>query len=195
MDSDASTTQRVVSSDDEQLILVDAQDRETGYLEKSRCHDGEGVLHRAFSVFVFNHAGELLMQQRAADKRLWPLYWSNSCCSHPVRGEDTASAARRRLRQELNIEAEVEFVYKFAYKAKYGELGAENEMCSVYLGRTADDVVPNRNEIAATRWIRPAALDRELVNDPDGFTPWFLMEWRRLRDDFSPELDSYRQLT
>ena len=80
------------------LILVDSDDRETGFLSKEECHRGQGTLHRAFSVFVFNREGEILLQQRSGSKPLWPLYWSNSCCSHPRRGEHVEAAARRRLR-------------------------------------------------------------------------------------------------
>lgn len=191
MDSNALTTDRIVSSEREELILVDVDDREIGYLSKARCHDGDGVLHRAFSVFVFNDAGELLLQRRAADKRLWPGYWSNSCCSHPRRGEEMATATRRRLRQELNIGAELEFVYKFSYHARYGDVGAEHEMCSVYLGRTADDVSANRNEIAAIRWLDTGEVDRALAGDAEPFTPWFRMEWQRLREDFAQQLRGY----
>ena len=95
------TKHEVVSSDEESLSLVDSDDRELGFLDKSLCHAGAGVLHRACSLFVFNEGGELLIQQRAADKRLWPSYWSNSCCSHPRRGESMETATRRRLEQEL----------------------------------------------------------------------------------------------
>ncbi|MEJ2535320.1 MAG: isopentenyl-diphosphate delta-isomerase [Gammaproteobacteria bacterium] len=95
----------VVSSDTEELILVDDQDREVGFETKAGCHDGGGLLHRAFSLFVFNPEGQLLLQRRAADKRLWPLYWSNSVCSHPRRGESMTEAVQRRLRQELRIDS------------------------------------------------------------------------------------------
>ena len=95
---------RIVSSEAEELILVDSDDNETGFLSKAECHDGQGQRHRAFSLFLFNEDGELLLQQRAASKRLWPGYWSNTCCSHPRRGETLEVATRRRLRDELNIE-------------------------------------------------------------------------------------------
>ena len=91
---------RIVSSEAEELILVDGEDNETGYLSKAACHDGDGVLHRAFSLFLFDSAGRLLLQQRAATKRLWPGFWSNSCCSHPRRGESMEVATSRRLRDE-----------------------------------------------------------------------------------------------
>jgi isopentenyl-diphosphate delta-isomerase len=85
------------SPDSDALILVDEADREVGHLSKTLCHEGRGVLHRAFSLLIFNAKGELLLQQRAAGKRLWPLYWSNSCCSHPRRAETMEAAVKRRL--------------------------------------------------------------------------------------------------
>src|SRR5579872_2001083 len=91
------------AADSEALILVDEADREVGHLSKAKCHDGQGVLHRAFSLLIFNDAGELLLQQRSAAKRLWPLYWSNSCCSHPRRAESMDSAIHRRLYEELGL--------------------------------------------------------------------------------------------
>jgi isopentenyl-diphosphate delta-isomerase len=172
---------RVVSSDDEPLILVDAADRELGTLAKSACHDGGGLLHRAFSLFVFNDEGELLIQQRHPTKRLWPSYWSNSCCSHPRAGEDLTEAVSRRLAQELALECELSFVYKFEYLARYGTAGTEHELCSVYVGRTSEEPSANETEIAAWRWIAPDALDRELAQDGERFTPWFRMEWEKLR--------------
>lgn len=184
-------TDQIVSSDSEELILVDQQDNETGHLSKAECHDGSGVLHRAFSVFLFNEGGDLLLQQRAGGKRLWPLFWSNSCCSHPRKGESMDDAALRRIEQELGVSATVEFVYKFSYQAQYGELGAEHEMCSVYLGRSNDKVKPNRNEIAAVRYVDPQALTAELAADDDVFTPWFKLEWRRLSEEFSERLGAY----
>lgn len=181
----------VVSSDSEELILVDAGDNETGFLSKAECHDGLGILHRAFSVFLFNSAGELLLQQRAGGKRLWPLFWSNSCCSHPRRGESMAEATVRRIEQELGIRVTVEFVYKFSYQAQYGELGAEHELCSVYLARSDDPLIPNRNELAAERFVDTGSLAAELNDNDDVFTPWFKLEWRRLQNDFGEQLAAY----
>jgi len=182
---------RIVSSEREQLILVDRNDIEIGYVDKSAAHDAGGMLHRAFSLFIFDLAGALLMQQRSTSKRLWPLYWSNSCCSHPRRGESMDEATRRRLQDELNIEAELEFVYKFAYQASYGELGAENELCWVYLGRTTGTIVPNRNEIADTRLMGATELQHELDTNPEQFTPWFKLEWQQLQARHGAVLAKY----
>ncbi len=182
---------RVVSSEAEQLILVDEEDREQGHLSKAACHDGDGILHRAFSAFLFNAAGELLLQQRADSKRLWPGYWSNSCCSHPRRGESMTTATGRRLDEELNLAANLEFVYKFRYQATYGELGAEHELCHVFLGRIGDSVRPNEEEIAAIRFVSAAALATELSDYPERFTPWFKLEWDALTGEHADLLKAY----
>ena len=182
---------RIVSSETEQLILVDDNDIEIGHIDKSSAHDAGGLLHRAFSLFIFDPEGRLLMQQRSAGKRLWPHYWSNSCCSHPRRGETMEEATGRRMRDELNIQAELEFVYKFTYQASYGDLGAENELCWVYLGRTGDVIVPNRNEIADTRSMSASELQQELDSNPAQFTPWFKLEWQQLKEDHAEVLRKY----
>lgn len=181
---------RVVSSDDEQLILVDGHDREIGLLAKADAHLGCGTLHRAFSLFVFNPAGELLLQQRAAGKRLWPRYWSNTCCSHPRRGEKMDSAIHRRLQEELGLSAELEFLFKFQYRARYGAKGAEHELCWVYAGRSPDLPHANVNEVSAWRYITPQALQAEIARAPQTFTPWLKLEWARILRAHSRVLDT-----
>lgn len=182
---------RIVSSEDEELILVDAEDRELGYLSKARCHDGGGMLHRAFSVFLFNARGELLLQQRSRSKRLWGGFWSNTCCSHPRRGESMEVATERRLADELHVRADLEFVYKFSYQARFEDLGAENELCYVYLGRLVSPVVPNEHEIEAVRYVSAADLGRELDSAPGQFSPWFRMEWETLLGEYRQILARY----
>jgi isopentenyl-diphosphate delta-isomerase len=177
-----------VSSDAEQLILVDSDDRVLGHDSKAACHDGAGVLHRAFSLFVFNGAGELLLLQRSAGKRLWPGYWANSCCSHPRRGESMEQATQRRLQQELGMACELRYLFKFQYHAHYHELGAEHELCRVYVGQTDAPVRANASEVAAWRFVTPAALDAEMRVEADHFTPWLKLEWQRLRSDFNAAL-------
>ena len=173
---------------------MDHDDREIGFLSKAESHDGSGVLHRAFSLFLFNADGELLLQQRGSSKRLWPGFWSNSCCSHPRRGESMDVATRRRLRDELNIEAQLEFVYKFSYTAEFGTAGSENELCHVYLGRIADSVRPNDHEIDRIRFVRPEDLTREVEARPAQFTPWSKQEWQTLLREHADKLASYSQL-
>jgi len=172
------------ASDAEALILVDEADREVGHLSKTKCHDGQGVLHRAFSLLIFNDAGELLLQQRAPSKRLWPLYWSNSCCSHPRRAESMETAIHRRLSEELGLRCPLHFLFKFQYQAQFESAGSEQELCSVFIGRSGDPVRSDPKEIQALRWIHPEALQAELAGPgADKFTPWFKLEWARIWRD------------
>ena len=173
-----------VAADLDALILVDEADRELGFLGKELCHDGQGILHRAFSLLIFNDTGELLLQQRAPSKRLWPMYWSNSCCSHPRRGESMEAAIKRRLHEELGLSCPLHFLFKFQYQAQFEARGAENELCSVFIARCSDELKVNRNEILGWRWIAPAALEAEMSgSDAQKFTPWFKLEWTRIWRD------------
>lgn len=186
------TREEVVSHEGEELILVDELDREIGGRPKSECHEGNGILHRAFSIFVFNGNDELLLQQRSAEKPLWPNYWSNTCCSHPRRGESMETAVSRRLEQELGFECELEFLYKFKYHAQYGAVGAEHEYCWVYFGRYDGPVDVNVKEIGDWQFIGVGALDAELEERPEKFTPWFKMEWMHIRNNYLDDIVARR---
>ena len=180
---------RVVSSDSESLILVDEQDNPIGFRSKGDCHDGDGLLHRAFSVFLFNPEGRLLIQQRAPGKRLWPGFWANSCCSHPRAGEDMDTATRRRVEEELGLTASLNFIYKFRYHARYQDLGSEHELCWVYAGRTtADRIRPNPSEISDWRFVDPSDVDVMVSDESAPVAPWFRMEWKALRDQYRDEV-------
>jgi isopentenyl-diphosphate delta-isomerase len=173
-----------VAADTDALVLVDESDRNLGTLSKSLCHQGRGVLHRAFSLLIFNSRGELLIQQRAASKRLWPMYWSNSCCSHPRAEENLEIAMQRRLSEELGIGCTLRFLYKFQYHAQFDETGAEHELCSVYVGRSDGPIRAEPLEILDWHWIAPDALNREMAaHGGRKFTPWFLLEWARIWRD------------
>jgi isopentenyl-diphosphate delta-isomerase len=171
----------IVSFDNEALIIVDAQDRILGHGTKAELHQGAGTLHRAFSIFLFNEAGDVLLQQRSADKPLWANYWSNTCCSHPRRGESYGIATRRRLKEELGVEAPLRFTHRFRYQAQFSAEGAEHELCSVYVGRIDSDPMPNPQEVSDWQWISPSALDEWLDTNPENLTPWFKLEWAELR--------------
>jgi isopentenyl-diphosphate Delta-isomerase len=181
-------TSKIVSDESESLILVDDKDNVVGHLDKSACHDGDGVLHRAFSLFIFNPKGELLLQQRAAGKRLWPNYWSNSCCSHPRKDETMEIAVQRRCEQELGFRTPLKFLYKFEYSAQFLDLGSERELCSVFVGQFDGLPMVNTNEIQAWQWIGAKQLDVALEETPHQFTPWFKLEWQRLREDFADQI-------
>jgi isopentenyl-diphosphate delta-isomerase len=165
------------------LILVDAEDNVLGYETKETCHQGKGKLHRAFSIFIFNRNKELLIQKRSSLKPLWPLYWSNSVCSHPRQGEADLDAAHRRLKEEIGIKAPLQFLFKFQYRASFKGIGSENELCSVYIGKTGVPITANRQEIDQWRYINLEELDRDIKTRPEIYTPWFKMEWQRIRQN------------
>ena len=141
-----------------------------------------GVLHRAISVFLFDHDARLLLQQRHPQKPLWGGYWSNSCCTHPYPNEPAHESARRRVREELGINAQLSFRFKLQYQASFTKDLAENELVSVYTGTVSADPLVDPEEIAAWRWISAADLQSEFANRPDQFTPWLKLEWARLAE-------------
>ena len=182
-----------IAPDLEPLILVDDADREIGHLERAKCHAGSGVLHRAFSLLIFNDSGELLLQQRSARKRLWPLYWSNSCCSHPRRAESIETAIHRRLKEELGLTCPLHFLFKFQYQAQFDAVGAERELCSVYIGRCNGRVTVDAAEIHAWRWVDTATLEAELAGpEAARFTPWFRLEWQIVRREHRADVLALR---
>jgi len=171
------------------LVLVDSQNTVLGTASKDACHDGGGILHRAFSVFVFNRDRELLLQARAAEKRLWPGYWSNSCCGHQMLHESVASAVERKLSQELGITGYgISELYQFEYQAAYLNVGSEYELCSVVICRSDDTLAVNPREVAAIRWISLAKLKTELENQADRFTPWFKLEIDQLASTYIQDI-------
>ncbi|MBV5326419.1 MAG: isopentenyl-diphosphate Delta-isomerase [Chlorobium sp.] len=173
-----------VSFNDELLILVDDTDSVVGHGTKEYCHSGNGLPHRAFSIFVFNSRNELLIQKRSEQKPLWPLFWSNSVCSHPRQGEDYQEAVTRRLLDEVGLQLPVEFLFRFQYQVKYKLLGAENELCSVFAGKS--DLQPNinHNEIADWRYVSLDYLLNDITVQPEQYTPWFKIELEKISKGF-----------
>ena len=189
-----SNSKNIVSYDQENLIIVDFEDNEIGNLSKLECHENKGVLHRAFSIFLFNTNGQLLIQKRSSQKKLWPLFWSNTCCSHPRKGEEIMDAAYRRLSDELGIKkVTLEYVYKFSYTAEYKNIGSENELCSVFLGEIDEELDINANEISLVKYINTHDLLGKMENTNE-FTPWFEMEWHTLSTSHQKTLRQYTNL-
>ena len=172
------------------LILVDSDDQEIGLMDKTLCHEDQGKLHRAFSIFLFNQSGEVLIQQRATSKPLWGDFWSNTCCSHPRAGESIDSAASRRIKEELGIQAELSFIYKFEYQARFNEQLSENELCSVYFGHFDGAPTPNPNEVQSWKWISRESLTKELRENADLYTPWLKLEWSTLNEDYAAQFEN-----
>lgn len=180
-----------VSFDDELLVVVDEKDRVLGYKNKLECHQGEGILHRAFSIFIFNDKGEVLIQKRSGQKHLWPHFWSNSCCSHPRKGEELENAVQRRLAEELGISTPLKHLFTFQYHAKFGQVGSEREICAVYIGKSNDKIVVNPNEIAEWKWMKINDLTRELAKNPGQYTPWIKLEWERMMLEHRADLPGF----
>ena len=165
----------------ETVVLVDGDDRETGRAEKLWAHRNGGVRHRAFSVMLRNAAGEWLLQRRAAGKYHFPGLWSNTCCSHPRPGEGTEAAAHRRLREELGVDCALEEAFVFEYRAESAATGlTEHEVDHVFVGTCGGAVRPDPAEVGEVRWASTAALDAEMAEAPERFTPWFLRLWGEL---------------
>ena len=153
------------------LILVDLDDRETGQGEKMAVHR-RGLLHRAFSVFLFD-GDRLLVQRRAAGKYHCAGLWANTCCSHPRPGEELEDAVKRRLREEAGIECEVKEVFSFVYKHRFAEDLYEHEFDHVFLGVYDGAFIPNPEEVADFRWITVEELKADLAGHPEKYAPWF----------------------
>ncbi len=166
----------------EQVILVDADDREVGAMEKLAAHANGGVRHRAFSVFIVDPQGRWLLQRRAADKYHFPGLWTNACCSHPRPGEGTAEAAHRRLREELGFDCPLAERFQFEYRATSAAEGlTEHELDHVFTGEHAGAVAPDPAEVGAVRWVELRALEAELRARPEAFTPWFRLALDRVK--------------
>lgn len=153
------------------LILVDEKDREWGKLEKMEVHR-LGLLHRAFSVFIFNSNGDLLMQQRADNKYHSASLWSNTCCSHPQYGEDLKDAVPRRLHEELGLRAKTEFLFSFIYKIKFDNGLTEHEFDHVFFGITDDKPEPDPDEVKAIKYVKTDELEKDLTDNPDRYSEW-----------------------
>ena len=156
----------------EQVILVDQNDAPLGTMEKMEAHE-KGVLHRAFSVFVFNEKNELMLQQRAWHKYHSPGLWTNTCCSHQRMGEDSVSAGRRRLREEMGFEVPLEFKVSFIYKAPFDNGLTEHELDHVLVGHFEGEPKINSEEVASWKWMPMDELIQDMAEHPDRYTVWF----------------------
>lgn len=156
----------------EEVILVDDQDRPIGTMEKMEAH-AKGQLHRAFSIFVFNSDGELLLHQRAFDKYHSGGLWTNTCCSHPRPGESVLEAGHRRLMEEMGMACDLQERFSFVYRSELDQGLIEHELDHVMFGVSDDLPVLNPEEVAAYRYASLEEISEEMTDDPDLFTEWF----------------------
>ncbi len=154
------------------VVLVDEHDNEIGIEEKMKAHQG-AKLHRAFSIFIFNLKGEMLLQQRARDKYHSGCLWTNATCSHPRPGENIEQAAHRRLFEEMGFDTELKKTYHFIYKAEFDQGLTEHEFDHVFIGQYDGPINLNYEEADDYKWIDLETLQKDLKANPDKYTVWF----------------------
>lgn len=164
----------------EQVILVDEYDVSSGVMEKIEAHE-KAILHRALSVFIFNSKGEMLLQQRSLQKYHSGGLWTNSCCSHPRPGEDTLSAASRRLQEEMGFTVPLQKIFDFVYHAKFENGLSENEFDHVFVGKYEGEIVPNPMEVNHYHYQSMNAIEEQLQNQPTQFTAWFHIAFPKVK--------------
>ncbi|QCX38872.1 isopentenyl-diphosphate Delta-isomerase [Aureibaculum algae] len=157
---------------EEQVILVNEKDEQIGTMAKMEAHE-KALLHRAFSVFIFNDNDELLLQQRAASKYHSPLLWTNTCCSHQRVGETNIKAGKRRLFEEMGFVTELKDVLSFIYKAPFDNGLTEHELDHVLVGSFNDNPNINSEEVEAFKWMTLEEVKSDMQKQPELYTEWF----------------------
>ena len=164
-----------------QVILVDANDKPIGSYEKIEAHE-QGLLHRAFSIFIFNAKGEMLLQQRALNKYHSGGQWTNACCSHPFPGEDTLSGAQRRLKEELGFNAPIQKAFDFVYKANFDNGLTEYEFDHVFVGEHDGKIFFNQEEVMDICYKDVQEVQNALQTDPQKYTVWFHIAFPKIQE-------------
>jgi len=157
---------------EEQVILVNENDEKIGLMPKMEAHE-KGVLHRAFSVFIFNESNQLLLQQRAFGKYHSPGLWTNTCCSHQRDGETSLEAGKRRLQEEMGFTAPLRETTSFIYKAPFDNGLTEHELDHILIGNFSGLPEINEDEVASWKWMSLEAVKEDIAINPDQYTAWF----------------------
>ena len=157
---------------EEQVILVDENDNQIGLMPKMEAHEN-AVLHRAFSVFIFNKKGDLMLQQRAAHKYHSPLLWTNTCCSHQRDGETNIAAGTRRLQEEMGFTTDLKEVFSFVYKAPFDNGLTEHELDHVMVGTFEGSPSINPEEVESYKWMPLEDIKKDIETTPESYTEWF----------------------
>ena len=167
--------------EEDKIILVNEHDDMVGTIDKMEAHK-QGLLHRAFSVFIFNSKGEMLMQQRALTKYHSAGLWTNACCSHPMPGEKTIDAAQRRLMEELGFEAPIEKIFDFTYKAEFDNGLTEHEFDHVFAGEYEGEIDANPDEVKDFSYKEISEIKNMLQEHPQKFTAWFHIAFPKIEE-------------
>lgn len=163
----------------EYVILVDEQDNDIGVMEKMKAHQ-DGLLHRAFSVFIFNDQDELLLQQRAISKYHSGGLWTNTCCSHPRPNETIKDAANRRLFEEMGMSCDLKIKTSFIYKTPFDNGLTEHELDYVLIGKTNENPQVNKEEVESYKWMLVKDIKKDISDNPDHYTSWFKIALEKL---------------
>jgi isopentenyl-diphosphate delta-isomerase len=170
---------RKLTMKEQEVVLVNENDEPIGLMEKMEAHQ-KGVLHRAFSVFIFDKKGNMLLQQRAEDKYHGAHLWTNACCSHPFPDENVQGAAQRRLKEELGFTTHLHEIFSFTYHAKVENDLIEHEFDHVFAGEYEGAVYPNSNEVADYTYKPIAEIKEEMEQHAEKFTSWFKIAFPRI---------------
>lgn len=166
------------------VVLVDNNDNPIGLMEKMEAHI-KAELHRAFSIFIFNSKGEMLLQQRAFSKYHTPGLWTNTCCSHPRHKETLEQATSRRLQEEMGMSCKLEEIFHFTYKADVTQGLTEHEIDHVFIGTTDDTPIINTDEVASWKYETMEFIKNDMVEHPEVYTPWFKIAFKELLKHFN----------
>ncbi|HZW77509.1 MAG TPA: isopentenyl-diphosphate Delta-isomerase [Flavobacteriaceae bacterium] len=166
---------------EELVILVNENDEKIGLMPKMEAHE-KALLHRAFSVFIFNDKNELMLQQRAMDKYHTPGLWANTCCSHQRDGETSIEAGKRRLMEEMGFTTELEERTSFIYKAPFDNGLTEHELDHILVGTYNGEPQLNPKEVADYKWMTPEAVKDDIMKNPENYTPWFRIIFEKFYD-------------
>lgn len=169
---------------EEHVILVDENDTPVGLMEKIEAHE-KALLHRAFSVFIFNKKGELMLQQRAVSKYHSPLLWTNTCCSHQREGETNIEAGKRRLQEEMGFSTDLKEVFSFIYKAPFDNGLTEHELDHVMIGYYEDAPKLNKEEAEAYKWMPLEDVKKDIEENPQLYTAWFKIIFKKSYEKLS----------
>lgn len=166
---------------EEEVILVNENDEQIGLMPKMEAHE-KAVLHRAFSVFVFNNKNQLMLQQRAANKYHSPLLWTNTCCSHQRNGESNIEAGKRRLQEEMGFVCELEEKTSFIYKAPFDNGLTEHELDHIMVGYYNENPIINKEEVESFKFMTVEEVKHDMTVNPKLYTAWFKIIFEKFYD-------------
>jgi isopentenyl-diphosphate delta-isomerase len=173
----------------EQVILVDQNDQQIGLMEKIEAHE-KALLHRAFSVFIINKKGELMLQQRAFEKYHSPGLWTNTCCSHQRDGETSLLAGNRRMHEEMGFSCELKELFSFIYKAPFDNGLTEHELDHVMIGYYEDAPTINPEEVASWKWMKIETVKEDIIQNPAIYTAWFKIIFERFYKELTENIEN-----